>query len=457
MDEINTMNKSDYTFPDNFIWGAIASAYQIEGAWDEDGKGESIWDQFTRLPDRVLNGDTGKSATNHYHLMPNDVQLMKDIGLKSYSFTISWPRILPQGTGKINHKGLDFYNRLVDHLLEAGIQPKATLYHWDYPNSLQERGGWPNRDSIEWFGEYASVVFDALADRVKLWATHNEPWVAAFLGYGSGIHAPGINDATLAYQTAHHLLLAHAKAVEIYRSGNFGGEIGLILNLNHLIPGSNLEEDNKATQRVYDETHSLFLDPIFLGKYPEEFFQWLGPNQPKIEPGDLKKLTGATDYLGINHYNTDLVYYDHFGGWLKAKLEPYAAPGWGYTQMGWGINPEGLKAEVLNIANNYHHPKMLLTENGCAAFEVPDQDGFVNDLDRIRFLRAHIIKLHQAIEAGANVQGYYVWSILDNFEWERGYSKKFGLIRVNLETFERIPKQSAHWYRDVIKNNGVQP
>jgi len=451
------MKKSNYTFPDNFIWGAIASAYQIEGAWDEDGKGENIWDQFTRLPDRVLNGDTGNSATNHYHLMPNDVLLMKDIGLNSYSFTISWPRILPQGIGKINHKGLDFYNRLVDQLLEVGIQPKATLYHWDFPVALQEQGGWPNRDSIEWFGEYASVVFDTLADRVNLWATHNEPWVAAFLGYGHGIHAPGINDATLAYQTAHHLLLAHAKAVEIYRSENYEGEIGIILNLNHLIPGSNQDKDIKATQRVYDETHSLFLDPIFLGKYPEDFFQWLGPNQPKIEPGDLKKMTDSSDYLGLNHYNSDLVYYDHFGGWLKARLEPFAAPGWGYTQMGWGINPEGLKSEVMNIVNNYNHPKILITENGCAALEVPDQNGFVNDLDRIRFLRAHIIALHQAIEAGANVQGYYVWSILDNFEWERGYSKKFGLIRVNLETFERIPKQSSFWYRDVIKNNGVQP
>ncbi len=450
------MKRIDYQFPDKFIWGAIASAYQIEGAWDEDGKGQSIWDQYVRLPDRILNGDTGNTACNHYHLMPDDVKLMKEIGLLSYSFTMSWTRILPEGVGEINQKGLEFYDRLVDNLLKAGIKPKATLYHWDFPVLLQDRGGWPNRDSIEWFGEYAAIAFNKLADRVDLWATHNEPWVAAFLGYGAGIHAPGINDATQAYQAAHHMLLAHAKAVEIYRAGNFGGEIGLILNLNHLIPGSDKEEDLQATRRVYDETHSLFLDPIFLGKYPENFFQWLGPNQPQIEPGDLEKLTGTADYLGINHYNSDKVYYDHFGGWLRARLEAYTAPGWGYTQMGWGINPSGLKAEVANIVNNYGHPKLFLTENGCAAVDIPDENGFVNDLDRIRFLRAHLIALHEAIEDGANVQGYYVWSILDNFEWDRGYSNKFGLVRVDFQSLERIPKQSAHWYSNVIKNNAVR-
>ena len=451
------MKRIHYPFPENFTWGAIASAYQIEGAWNEDGKGVSIWDRFSSLPDRILNGDTGKIAADHYHRMPEDVLLMKEIGLDSYSFTMSWTRILPEGTGKVNIKGLDFYDRLVDELLNAGIRPKATLYHWDYPVTLLERGGWPCRDSIDWFGEYAAIAFEKLADRVHLWATHNEPWVAAFLGYGLGVHAPGICDATLAYQTAHHLLMAHANAVDIYRSGNYGGEIGLILNLNHLIPGSDREEDIQATKRVYDETHSLFLDPIFLGKYPEKFLEWLGPNQPKIETGDLDLLRGTADYLGINHYNTDKVYYDHFGGWLKARLVPYSAPGWGVTQMGWGINPAGLKNEVMNVANNYGHPKIFLTENGCAALDQPDESGFVNDLDRIRFLREHIIALHEAIQEGANVQGYYVWSILDNYEWERGYSMKFGLIRVDPDTLDRIPKHSAAWYSEVIKNNRVTP
>jgi len=451
------MKPPKYTFPADFTWGAIASAYQIEGAWNKDGKGESIWDHFTQLPDRILNGDNGQVAAGHYQRMPEDVKLMADIGLQSYSFTMSWPRILPEGIGSANQKGLDFYDRLVDALLVEGIKPKATLYHWDFPVSLQEKGGWPNRDSINWFGEYAAIVFDRLADRVDLWATHNEPWVAAFLGYGAGIHAPGINDVTLAYQTAHHLLLAHSKAVEIFRSGNYTGEIGLILNLNHLIPGSDKEEDLLATQRVYDETHSLFLDPIFLGKYPEKFLEWLGPNRPEIQPGDLDKIKGTTDYLGLNHYNSDFVYYDHFGGWLKARLEPYSASGWGLTEMGWGINPDGLRKEVLNITKNYGKPKIILTENGCAAVDNPDENGYVSDHDRIRFLRAHIIALYEAIQDGANVSGYYVWSILDNFEWERGYSKTFGLVRVEPESLKRIPKLSASWYREVIKNQGVNP
>jgi beta-glucosidase len=451
------MEKINYSFPDDFIWGAIASAYQIEGAWNEDGKGESIWDQFCRLPDRVLGGDTGEIAADHYHRMPEDVAIMKQIGLQSYSFTLSWPRILPEGTGKVNSRGLDFYDRLVDELLDAGIMPKATLYHWDYPAPLQERGGWPVRESIEWFAEYAKVAFDRLADRVHLWSTHNEPWVAAFLGYGAGIHAPGINDATQAYQVAHHLLLAHARAVEIFRDQKYQGEIGLILNLNHLLPGSEKEEDILAARRVYDETHSLFLDPIFLGRYPEKFLEWLGPNAPTIEAEDLDLLTGAADYLGINHYNSDLVYYDHFGGWLKARLVPYSAPGWGVSEMGWGINPAGLKAEVMDIAENYGDPKIYLTENGCAAVDEPDENGFVNDLDRIRYLREHIIALHDAIQLGADVKGYYVWSIMDNFEWERGYSKKFGLVRIETGTLRRIPKHSAAWYSDVIKNNGLAP
>lgn len=449
------MNKPDYVFPPNFSWGAIASAYQIEGAWNENGKGMSIWDTFVRQPDRILNGDTGNTACGHYHRMPDDVALMKELGLPNYSFTISWPRVLPAGTGEVNQQGLDFYDRLVDRLLEAGIKPKATLYHWDFPQALQDRGGWPARESVAWFGEYAAVIFDKLADRVKIWGTHNEPWVAAFLGYGAGIHAPGICDATQAYQTAHHLLLAHARAVEIYRAGGYGGDIGLVLNLNHLIPASNREEDREAAQRVYAETHSLFLDPIFHNRYPEDFFSWLGPHRPHVEPDDLKKIAGSVDYLGLNHYNSDLVHYDHFGGWLKARLEPFSAPGWGRTQMGWGINPAGIKAEVLNIKNNYGNPPLILTENGCAAPDHPDKDGFVNDLDRIRFLRAHLIKLHEAVQEGANLQGYYVWSVFDNFEWERGYSQRFGLVRINFDTLERIPKQSAYWYRNVIRNHGV--
>ncbi len=447
--------QTSYQFPENFLWGTAASAYQIEGAWDADGKGRSIWDTYTRLPDRILNGDTGNVACDHYHRMPEDVALMKEMGIPCYSFTVSWTRILPQGRGEVNPKGLDFYDRLVDALLAAGIQPKATLYHWGFPQALQDLGGWPNRDSANWFADYASVVFEALADRVKIWATHNEPWVAAFLGYGAGIHAPGICDATKAYQTAHHLMLAHAKAVQVYRQGGYDGKIGLILNLNHLMPESDRPEDITATQRVYDETHSIFLDPIYKGSYPEKFFEWLGPHRPDIEPGDLASMRGTCDYLGLNHYNSDTVAYDLFGGWLKARLTPYAAPGWGYTEMGWGINPAGLKAEVMNIKDNYGNPDLYLTENGCAMPDQPDENGFVADYDRIRFIKAHMLALHEAIQEGANVHGYFLWSFFDNFEWERGYSKRFGLVRVNYNTLERAPKQSAYWFRDVIRKNAI--
>lgn len=448
--------ETKYVFPEDFQWGAAASAYQIEGAWKEDGKGKSIWDTFVRQPDRILNGDTGNTACDHYHRMPGDVQLMKELGLPGYSFTISWPRILPAGRGEINQAGLDFYDRLVDQLLNANITPKATLYHWDFPQALQDEGGWPNRDSISWFTEYARVVFERLADRVPMWATHNEPWVAAFLGYGQGIHAPGICDATKAFQTAHHLLLAHGRAVELYRSSGYGGKIGLILNLNHLMPASGSEEDHAACQRVYDETHSVFLDPLYRNRYPSDFFQWLGPHAPHTQPGDLETISGSSDYLGLNHYNTDLVHHDHFGGWLKARLEPFSAPGWGKTQMGWGINPPGLKKELLNLKDNYGNPHIYVTENGCATPDTPDENGYVRDRDRIRFLRAHLIALHEAIHEGVNVRGYYTWSLFDNFEWERGYSKRFGLVRVNYDTLERTPKMSAHWFKDIIENNRLR-
>ncbi|MFZ5910580.1 MAG: GH1 family beta-glucosidase [Chloroflexota bacterium] len=443
------------SFPDHFLWGVAASAYQIEGAYNENGKGESIWDRFVRWDAHVLNGDTGDVACDHYHRMPQDVALLKELGIPCYSFAVSWTRVLPDGRGPVNAKGLDFYDRLTDELLASGIQPKATLYHWDFPQALQELGGWPNRDSADWFAEYAQVVFAKLADRVKFWATHNEPWVAAFLGYATGIHAPGICDYSQAYQTAHHLLLAHGKAVQAFRQGGYDGQIGLILNLNGLLPASDSQADIAAAQRVHDETHALFLDPVFNGTYPQALFDFIGPHQPKVQGGDAELIRQPIDFLGLNHYNTDLVAFDIHGGLNKARLTPYSASGWGRTEMNWGIHPGGLKKEVLYIKEKYGNPPLYITENGCAMPDEPDETGFVADWDRIRFIKGHLQALHEAIQAGADVRGYFVWSVFDNFEWERGYGPRFGLVRVNYETLKRTPKQSAYWYRDVIASNAI--
>lgn len=443
------------SFPKNFLWGVATSAYQIEGAWNEDGKGESIWDRFVRWQAHVLNGDTGDIACDHYHRYSQDIVLFKKLGIPCYSFTVSWTRILPQGTGAVNPKGLAFYDRLVDELLAAQIEPKATLYHWDFPQALQERGGWPNRDSTDWFADYARIVFEKLADRVKFWATLNEPWVAAFLGYATGIHAPGLCDYTQAYQTAHHLLLAHGKAVQIFRQGGYSGKMGLILNLNGVKPSSEREEDRAAAQRVHDETHALFLDPLFNGCYPQALFDYIGPHRPQIHPGDMSMIQQPVDFLGLNYYNTDLVSFDIHGGLNKARLMPFSAPGWGRTEMNWGIHPAGLKGEVLYIKDRYRNPDLYITENGCAMPDVPDEQEFVADWDRIRYIQSHLQMLHEAIQEGANVRGYFAWSALDNFEWDRGFGPRFGLVYVNYQTLVRTPKQSAYWYRDVIKNNGI--
>jgi beta-glucosidase len=442
-------------FPAGFLWGAAASAYQIEGACREDGKGASIWDHFTRWQSHILNGENGDVACDHYHRYKEDVALLRSLGIPAYGFSVAWTRILPEGLGAVNILGLDFYSRLVDELLEAGIQPKCTLFHWDLPQRLQDLGGWPWRDTADHFADYARIVFDHLGDRVRLWATHNEPWVSSFLGHAHGLHAPGLCDYSKAYQAAHHLLLSHGKAVQVFRQGGYPGRIGLMLNLNSLVPASDREEDVAAAKRVHNETHALFLDPVFKGSYPEELFDYIGPHRPRVHPDDLNIIHQPIDFFGLNHYTTDVVSFDILGGLNKARLTPYSAPGWGRTEMGWGINPMGLKSEVLHLKENYGNPVLYLTENGCAAPDVPEDDGFVEDWDRIRFLQGHLQALHQAILEGANVHGYSVWSLFDNFEWERGYSRRFGLVRVDYPTQRRIPKRSAQWYSEVIGQNAL--
>lgn len=442
-------------FPAGFLWGAATAAYQIEGAWNEDGKGESIWDRFSHSPYRVLNNDTGDVACDHYHRMPQDVTLMKELGLKTYRFSIAWPRVLPQGRGAANQKGLDFYEQLVDNLLAAGLVPNATLNHWDFPQALQDQGGWPNRDSIDWFADYARLMFDRLGDRVTMWATHNEPWVIAFLGHAWADMAPGIADYSQAFQTAHHLLVSHGKAVQVFRQGGYKGDIGIVLNLPYVIPASDSEADRDACQRADENINGMFLDPLFRGQYPAMLFDWIGPHAPDIQDGDLALINQPIDFLGVNYYMTYSVRYFHNGGLFKSAMAEVSAPNWGQTAMGWGINPPGLTAVLLNLKENYGNPKMYITENGCALREAPDARGVVADTGRINFLRAHLLAAHQAIQSGANLQGYYVWSLMDNFEWAHGFDKRFGLVWVDYDTGQRIPKQSAHWYSQVIAQNGV--
>ena len=442
-------------FPEGFLWGAATAAYQIEGAWDEDGKGESIWDRFTHRPYTIQNGDTGDVACDHYHRMPQDVALMKDLGLQSYRFSISWPRILPEGRGAINEKGLDFYDRLVDALLHAGVVPNATLNHWDLPQAIQDQGGWPNRDSADWFADYARVVFDRLGDRVSLWATHNEPPVIAFHGYAHGVFAPGIADYSQAYQAAHHLLLAHGKAVQVFRQGNYRGEIGIVVDFQNYRPASDAEADRVACQRARESAAWFFGEPLFTGRYPVTLLDWIGPHAPRVQGGDMALIGQPIDFLGVNHYTTFDVSFDHRGGLLKLAMEQVSAPGWGRTEMGWGVNPAGLAAVLLDLKERYGNPRMYVTENGCALRDVPDGDGFVADWGRVNFLRAHLRAVHDAIQAGADVRGYYVWSLMDNFEWASGYEPRFGIVRVDFDTGERTPKQSARWYTDVIANNAL--
>jgi beta-glucosidase len=450
-------------FPDGFLWGAATASYQIEGAWNEDGKGESIWDRFAHSPYRILNGDTGDVACDHYHRMPEDVTLMQELGLKTYRFSISWPRVLPDGRvpstgsgrGAANQKGLDFYDRLVDKLLQAGIVPNATLYHWDLPQTLQDQGGWPNRDSVEWFADYARVMFDKLGDRVAYWATHNEPWVIAVMGYAWGEMAPGIADYSQAFQAAHHLFVAHGQAVQVFRAGGYKGEIGIVLNLAHNIPASDNEADRAACQRADEGSNGWFLDPLLKGRYPQMLFDWIGPHAPHIQAGDMALISQPIDFLGVNYYMTFRARYFHNGGLFKLAVEQVSASNWGQTAMEWGINPPGLKAVLLNLKENYGNPTMFVTENGCALWDAPDEQGAVDDIGRINFLRGHFLAAHDAIQAGANLQGYYVWSLMDNFEWAHGFDKRFGLVWVDYNTGRRIPKQSAHWYREVIAQNGV--
>ena len=442
-------------FPEGFLWGAATAAYQIEGSWKRDGKGENVWDRFTHQKYHIREGDTGDDACDHYRLMPKDVALMKTLGLQAYRFSISWTRVLPEGRGRVNPKGLGFYDRLVDRLLAAGITPNATLNHWDFPQALEDLGGWPDRRSADWFTDYARVVFEKLGDRVGMWATHNEPFIVAFLGYATGDFAPGRADYHSAVRAAHHLLLGHGQAVDCFRQLGCKGKIGIVLDHPWYVPASRRGEDVAARNRTFDAGQGLFLDAVFHGRYPEVLSTWSKSLNPDVQPGDMKQISRPIDYLGINHYSTVLIGFSARGGFLKNVREEYSAPGMGKNSVGWGFNPAGLTAVLESIREKYGNPPVYITENGTTVADTPDAGGFVEDWGRVEYLRSHLRAMHTAMQKGCDVRGYFVWSLMDNFEWAHGYEPRFGIVRVDYKTKRRIPKRSALWYSEVIKQNGL--
>ncbi len=432
------------SFPPEFVWGAATAAFQIEGATDVDGRGESIWDRFAHTPGKVANGDTGDPACEHYFRWREDLELMRTLGLEGYRFSISWPRIQPDGRGPANAKGLDFYRRLVEGLREREIAPLVTLYHWDLPQRLQDEGGWASRETAERFAEYAELVFDGLGDTVDAWVTHNEPWVSAFLGYAYGSKAPGLQDWRTALAASHHLLLSHGRVVEAFRGAGRNGRIGITLDLTQVYG----EPD--AARRLDGHRNRWFLDPILRGGYPADTVELYEEHVGMldfIQREDLAVIAQPLDFLGVNFYQPAVV---RSGGAEPLRVELLPADG-RRTAMGWRVEPDSLTALLVRLKRDYGEIPLMITENG-ASFDDPPLDGnaVVEDPDRLEYLREHIAAVGRAIESGVDVRGYYVWSLFDNFEWEHGYASRFGIIHVDFESQRRTPKLSALWYRDLI-------
>ena len=439
-------------FPHDFLWGVATASYQIEGSPLSDDAGMSIWHTFSHTPGNIKNGDTGDIACDHYNRYEEDVKLMKDLGVKAYRFSISWPRILPNGFGKINQKGLDFYNKLIDKLLDEGIVPFITMYHWDLPFELQLKGGWANREIVDWFAEYSEILFKNFGDRVKHWITLNEPWVVAFVGHLFGIHAPGIKDIYITFHVVHNLLRAHAKAVKIFRDFVSDGKIGITLNNTAVTPATNDEKDKFVAETMHQiNNYPLFLNPIFKGNYPEKVLELALQFLPKGFEKDLSEIQSPIDFVGINYYSGSAVKYDP-GSFMGIKIVQRNLP---KTEMGWEIEPEGFYRILKGVQDEYNPKEIYVTENG-AAFKDTVEDGEIHDNDRIDYLAKHFEQALKAISDGVNLRGYFVWSLMDNFEWAEGYSKRFGIIYVDYSTQKRIMKDSAKWYKKVIQNNGLE-
>jgi beta-glucosidase len=434
------MSRLRNSFPVDFAWGAATSAYQVEGAVAEDGRGESIWDRFCARPGAIRNGATGAVACDSYHRSRADVGLARDLGLTAYRFSIAWPRILPTGRGRVNQAGLDYYDRLVDDLLAAGIDPYPTLYHWDLPQPLEDEGGWPVRGTADAFAAYVEVVAGRLGDRVSHWLTQNEPWVIAWLGYGLGIHAPGRRCEADAVAAAHHVLLSHGLALEVLRRDAPDARVGLAVDLIPMHPLTEAEEDVAAAHAADVERNRWILDPVLRGAYPAEGLPRLGSMLPSAAADDLPLISAPIDFLGVNYYRRNVV---DAGG---AIVDP---PGREYTTMGWEVGPEYLHGLLVELRDAYDLPRLHVTENG-AAFADRVVDGRVDDARRVAYLEGHLDAVARALDDGVPVDGYFVWSLLDNFEWAEGYEQRFGLVHVDFERGGRTPKSSYAWYRDFI-------
>ena len=447
------------SFPENFLWGAATASYQIEGAWNKHGKGESTWDRFTHTPGKIRDDQTGDVADDHYRLWKKDVGLMKKIGLKAYRFSVSWPRVLPTGRGKVNQKGLDFYSHLVDALLEANITPFVTLNHWDLPQTLEDKGGWPLRATAEVFVEYADLISRTLGDRVKNWITHNEPAVVAWMGYSTGQHAPGLEDYALGVRAAHHLLLSHGWTVPVIRRNSQKAEVGITLDINWRTPASNSRVDVDLVRQDDGKWFRWFADPLYGRGYPSDKiadFTDMGalPNgMDFVQPGDMEVISTPTDFVGMNYYSRTV--YRANGSDNDPQIlfsQPRTPENW--TEMGWEIYPDGLTNILGRVYFNYQPRKIYITENGASYSTPPDETGKVPDVLRTNYLRTHFVAMHRAVQMGVPLAGYFLWSLMDNFEWSHGFTQRFGIIWVDYETQKRTLKDSAKWYKNVIKKNG---
>ncbi|MGY0007039.1 GH1 family beta-glucosidase [Micromonospora sp. I033] len=461
---------SGVEFPEGFVWGAATAAYQIEGAAKEDGRGPSIWDTYSHTPGLTRNGDTGDIAADHYHRWPEDLRHLAELGVRAYRFSISWPRVQPGGAGPLNPAGVDFYSRLVDRLLDLGIQPVATTYHWDLPQEVEDAGGWPARDTALRFADYAAGIVGALGDRVHTWTTLNEPWCSAYLGYASGVHAPGRTEPAAALAAVHHLNLAHGLAGRLVRELAPAAELSVTLNLHVIRPASDSAADHDAVRRIDALANRAFLGPMLDGAYPADLLADTAgvTDWSFVRDGDERTAVVPLDVLGVNYYSSTLVRAwdgvsprsaaDGHGAsahtpWVGAGDVDFLPQPGPHTAMGWNIDPGGMTELLLRLHREHPDQPLMITENGAAFDDEVSPDGAVHDDRRVDYLRRHVGAVADAITAGADVRGYFVWSLLDNFEWTYGYDRRFGIIRVDYDTQARTWKDSAHWYRRLVTTN----